>query len=69
MSEAGRAIAIIIELIILAVLFYCMLYGGKLIAFDMGAPKKYAGIINVALAAVGSILLLFLISHLITFYP
>lgn len=64
-----RVIAIIIELLILMVLFYCILNGVRLIVFDFGLRQKYARIVTVLFLAVGCILAVFLISHLTAFYP
>jgi len=64
-----RSIAILIELIILAAMFYFILSGVRLILFDLGITQKYSKVISVLLIAVGCVIAVFLISHLTTFYP
>ena len=64
-----RSIAILIEIIVLAAVFYYILSGVRLILFDMGLKQKYSQIIWLALCAVGCLLIVFFISHLVTFYP
>ena len=64
-----RAIAIAIEVIILAVLLYCLLDGVWLTIFDLGLGSKYKKAIAMALAVVGGLVVVFLIAHLTTFYP
>ena len=64
-----RSLAVLIELIILAAIFYFILGGVRLILFDLGITQKYSRIISVLLIAVGCVIAVFLISHLTTFYP
>ena len=64
-----RTIAIIIEVIILAVIAYAVLSGARLTVFDLGIKTKYNRIIVMALIAVGVIFLIFFIAHLTAFYP
>ena len=64
-----RAIAIIIELVILIALFYFILNGVRLIIVDFGLRQKYFRIVAVLLLAVGCMIAVFLISHLTAFYP
>lgn len=64
-----RTIAIVIEVIILAVIAYAVLNGARLTVFDLGIKTKYNKIIVMALIAVGVIFLVFFIAHLTTFYP
>jgi succinate dehydrogenase/fumarate reductase cytochrome b subunit len=64
-----RTIAIIIEVLILAVVAYAVLNGVRLTIFDLGIRTKYGRIVAMALTAVGIILLIFFIAHLTTFYP
>jgi hypothetical protein len=51
-----RIIAIVVEVLILAALFF-------------GVKAKYNIIINLALITVGTIFIAFCIAHLTTFYP
>ena len=70
MSEALiRGIAISVELVILLSIFYFMLNAVRLILFDMGLSQKYSNIVILLLGVIGCILVAFLTSHLITFYP
>jgi hypothetical protein len=64
-----RTIAIIIEVLILAVIAYALFSGARLTLFDLGLKTKYNKVIVMALTAVGIILLIFFIAHLTTFYP
>jgi len=64
-----RAIAILIEVVILAGIMYALLRGVKVIAFDLGLGEKYKKFITMALIAVGSIAVIFFIAHLTSFYP
>ena len=64
-----RIIAIIIEVLILAALFFAMAWGFKLVIADFRIKEKYNTIINMALITVGIIFIVFCIAHLITFYP
>ena len=64
-----RTIAIIVEVLILAVIAYSVLNGVRLSAFDLGVKPKYSRAIAMMLLAVGVIILVFFIAHLTTFYP
>ena len=64
-----RTIAIIIEVVLLVAITYAILNGVRLSAFDLGVGRKYGKAIAMMLIAVGFILVIFFIAHLITFYP
>lgn len=64
-----RTIAIIVEVVILAVMAYAVLNAVRLIAFDLGIGPKYGKAIAMAFLAVGFIILVFFIAHLTAFYP
>ena len=64
-----RTIAIIIEVLILAVITYAVLNGVRLTAFDLGIGPKYSKAIAMVLLAVGFLIVVFFIAHLTTFYP
>jgi hypothetical protein len=64
-----RVIAVLIEVAILGVVFYSILAGVRLIVFDLGIKQQYNKIVTLFLAAAGSLFLVFLFSHLFTFYP
>lgn len=64
-----RTIAIVIEVLLLAAIAYAVLNGVRLAALDLGIKPKYNKAIIMALLAVGTIVLVFFIAHLTTFYP
>ncbi|MFC2002567.1 hypothetical protein ACFLV4_01280 [Chloroflexota bacterium] len=69
MDTVLRAIAVFIEVALLAGIAYCVLNGVRLTIFDLGAGSKYNKALTMALVAVGVIVAVFFIAHLITFYP
>lgn len=64
-----RTIAIIVEVVILAVIAYSILSGVRLFALDLGVGAKYNKILTLLMVVVGVIVLFFFISHLTAFYP
>lgn len=64
-----RAIAIIIEVLILAAMMYVMLAGVRLIMFDLGLGRRYDKFIVTALLLVGAVSVVFFVAHLTSFYP
>ena len=64
-----RGIAIFLELVVLIAVIYCILNGVRLSSTDFGIGPKYTKAIVMTLAAVGSVLVIFFIAHLATFYP
>ena len=64
-----RAIAISLELVLLIGLLLSLLTGAGLALFDLGIRLKYRQAVAVALIALGSLLVIFFIAHLISFYP
>lgn len=64
-----RVIAVLIEVAILGVVFYSILAGVRLTLFDLGIKQQYNKIVTLFLSAVGALFLVFLFSHLFTFYP
>lgn len=64
-----RVIAIFIEVIILAALLGCLLYGVWLAMFDLGLGERYKKAITVVFVIVGCLIVVFLVAHLTTFYP
>ncbi|MBI4267722.1 MAG: hypothetical protein HY662_02945 [Chloroflexi bacterium] len=64
-----RTIAILVELFILVLIFGSFLVGIWLIIFDLGVETKYKKFVTIMLVTVGAIVVVFLVSHLITFYP
>ncbi len=64
-----RGVAIFLEWLVLSAIIYCMLSGVKLMLADLGLAPKYMKGITMALVAVSSLLIVFFIAHLTTFYP
>ena len=64
-----RATAIFVEVVILAVIMYCLLTAVQLTVFDLGLRAKYRKIIAVALVLIGCVVAVFFIAHLTSFYP
>jgi len=64
-----RTIAIFIEVLILAVIIYCLLTGARLTIFDLGLGPKYKNVVTMALVVAGCIVVVFFIAHLTSFYP
>ena len=64
-----RVIAIFVEVLILATIMFSILWGVRLIFFDLLPVPKYKNMVTAALTLVGIIALVFFISHLTTFYP
>ena len=64
-----RAIAISTELLVLTVGVYVLLAVVKLALFDFGLHRKYRNFIEFAAIIFGCLALVFLVSHLIAFYP
>jgi succinate dehydrogenase/fumarate reductase cytochrome b subunit len=69
MEALLRPIAVFIEVLLLAAVFYCILAGVRLMLFDLGITRKYSNIITLMLLAVGAMVVVFLSSHLSAFYP
>ena len=64
-----RAVAILVEVLILAAIFYVLLAGAWLTIFDLGLRPKYHKIVAMALVVTGAMAVIFFIAHLISFYP
>ena len=69
MDALIRAVAILVEVLILSTITFCLLLGVRIVLFDLGLRAKYKSMVNVVLAAVGVIALTFFIVHLTAFYP
>jgi hypothetical protein len=69
MGSFFRAISISTELAVLTVAVYVLLAVVKLALFDFGLHCKYRNIIELAVIIFGCLAFVFLISHLIAFYP
>ncbi len=64
-----RAIAIFIEMIILATVMAALLTGVGLTVFDLGLGRKYKKIVVMALVLAGCMAVVFFTAHLTSFYP
>jgi len=62
-------LAILVEVAILGAAFGCIIAGVRLMLFDLGVKQENNKIVTLFLAAVGSLLLVFIFCHLCTFYP
>jgi succinate dehydrogenase/fumarate reductase cytochrome b subunit len=69
MDQFLRIVAIFLEAIVLSAIIYCMLNGVRLALLDFGIGPKYSKAIVMTLAAAGSLLVVFFVAHLSTFYP
>ena len=64
-----RAIAIFAELLVLTVGVYVLLAVVELALFDFGLYRKCRNFIEFALIVFGCLAFVFLLAHLIAFYP
>jgi hypothetical protein len=64
-----RVFGIIIEVLILAGFVYCIMRGVQLMVFQTGMGMKYHKMFSILLTVVGSIVVVFFISHLGSLYP
>ena len=64
-----RVVAVGVEVLILAGVFYCLFNGARLIIMDMGLDVKYNKMLVTVFTLIGCLLFVFLVSHLGTFYP
>lgn len=64
-----RAIAIVIEVLILMGVIYCLFLAARLTILDVGFDSKYDRFVRWALGIVGAVVSAFFIAHLTLFYP
>lgn len=64
-----RTAAVILEVLVLAGIVGCILWGVKLILAEFGVGSKYNRAILMALLVVGALLVVFFVTHLTAFYP
>jgi len=64
-----RAIAIVVEVLILMGVTYCFFLAARLTILDVGFQSKYDRFIRWALRIVGAVVSAFFIAHLTLFYP
>jgi len=69
MDILTRTIAIIIEVLILASIAYSILAGVRLAALDLGVGTRYSKILAAVMIFVGTLVVIFFIAHLTSFYP
>jgi hypothetical protein len=64
-----RAIAIVIEVLILMGVIYCLFLAARLTILDVGFQSKYDRFVKWALGIVGAMISAFFVAHLTLFYP
>ena len=64
-----RAIAIVVEVLILMGVIYCFFLAARLTILDVGFQPKYDRFLRWALRIVGAVLSAFFVAHLTLFYP
>lgn len=69
MDVLPRAVAILIEVLILVAVIYALLKGAWLTVFDLSLGLKYKRVVTMALVMAGCLVVVFFIAHLISFYP
>jgi len=69
MTTSIRPFAILVELIIIVALMYFLFMGMNLGLVDLGLDRKYVKFIKIFAILMSCLILFFLVSHLITFYP
>lgn len=69
MDQFLRVVAVFLEVSVLGVMMFCLVWGLKLLLEDFGINKKYNKAIVMALAVVWLICVVFFTFHLSAFYP
>lgn len=69
MDQFLRVVAVFLEVSVLGVMIFCLVWGLKLLLEDLGLNKKYDKVIVMALAVVFFIIVIFFTIHLSAFYP
>jgi hypothetical protein len=64
-----RAIAIVIEVLILMGVIYCLFLAARLTILDVGFHSRYDRFVRWTLGIVGALVSAFFIAHLTLFYP
>ncbi len=65
----GRDIAIAVEILILAAIGFSMLWAVRIAIFDLWLGPKYRPAVTMALSVVGAVYLVYVVAHLVSFYP
>jgi len=69
METSLRPFAIFLELILLVGVIYSLFMGMNLALSDLGLDRKYSKFLKIAVVLLSCLILFFLVSHLIAFYP
>ena len=69
MEIMTRALAVLVEVVILSAIIFSLLWAVRLTIFDLGLRPRYKRMVTSALVTVGVICLVFFIVHLTAFYP
>jgi len=69
MDQFLRVVAVLLEVAVLGVMIFCLVWGLKLLLQDLGLNPKYNRVITMALAVVFLICVIFFTFHLSAFYP
>jgi hypothetical protein len=69
MTTSFRPFAIFVELVIIVAAMYSLFMGMNLGLVDLGLDRKYLKFLKIIAILMSCLILFFLVSHLITFYP
>ncbi len=69
MTTSFIPFAIFVELVIIEVAMYSLFIGMNLGLVDLGLDRKYLIFLKIIAILMSCLILFFLVSHLITFYP
>jgi len=69
MTTSFRPFAIFVELVIIVTAMYSLFIGMNLGLVDLGLDRKYVKFLKIIAILMSCLILFFLVSHLITFYP
>jgi hypothetical protein len=69
MTTSFRPFAIFVELVIIVAAMYSLFIGMNLGLVDLGLDRKYLKFLKIIAILMSCLILFFLVSHLITFYP
>ena len=69
MTTSFRPFAIFVELVIIVTAMYSLFIGMNLGLVDLGLDRKYLKFLKIIAILMSCLILFFLVSHLITFYP
>jgi hypothetical protein len=69
MTTSFRPFAIFVELVIIVAAMYSLFMGMNLGLVDLGLDRKYLKFLKIIAILMSCLILFFLVSHLIAFYP